>query len=350
MRRYVQQIPNKKEKMVVVTGATGLVGSHLLLYFLQQQEKIKAVYRSEESVERTERFLCQCGIEATVIKQLISWEEADICNPEEVFQALKGCSKVIHCAALVSFSPKDEIPLYRINVQGTRNVVNASLELGISDFVHLSSTAAIGSTKNNEAKTELHKWKKEEKNSVYSITKHLAELEVYRGMEEGLSILVLNPGIIIGPGKWNEGSAELFRKIDRGLKFFTKGTNGYVDVRDVAKAAVSLPTVPDEENRFLLVAENLSYQTVFEGIAKALGKAAPNLEVKPWMVELAWRIDKFISVLLFKKTMVTKETARTSMKKVRYSSQKIKSHHHFTFTPIKEAIVRTGSFYQKDFA
>ena len=336
--------------MVVVTGATGLVGSHLLLSFLEREEEIIALYRSADSVKRCERFLLQYGIESDRLQRLITWREADICNPQAVYEALQEGTKVIHCAALVSFSSKDEIPLYRINVQGTRNIVNACLELGIKELVHISSTAAIGPAKSGEVKTELHKWKKEEKTNVYSITKYLAELEVFRGLEEGLAILILNPGIIIGPGKWEEGSAELFRKIDRGLKFYTRGTNGYVDVKDVAKAALSLPVLPQEDNKFLLVAENLSYQEVFKNIAESISGTIPSIEVKPWMIELAWRLDKFLSTVFFRRPTVTKETARTSMKQTRYSSDKIKTKYDFHFTPIKDAIVRTGLFYQKDFA
>lgn len=336
--------------MYLVTGGTGLVGAHVLIRLTEKEAVVKAICRDRTQLNQVEKIFTSYGTSTKANFQKIEWLEADVTNIESLIQCLDQVHTIIHCAALVSFKKKDLDVLMKTNVEGTRNVVNAALEAKVPNLVHISSTAAIGNNKSHQNRTEDLPWKKENNTSNYSVSKHLAELEIYRGLEEGLNVLILNPGIIIGPGKWDASSAELFTKVFKGLAFYTKGTNGFVDVRDVARAAVEIPPGANEKHRYLLVAENWSYEQLFKTIAKYLNKKAPSFEVPAWALALAWRLEKVRSLLLFKAPLITKETAQSSMKKTSYDASKIKAEYHFEFIPIENAIKDCAAHFLKEFA
>lgn len=328
--------------MIVVTGGTGLVGAHLLFDLCQKHKYIRALKRQNSDLEQVKKTFFYYSDDAENLFQKIEWVDADVTDYFALEDAFKGAKQVYHVAAMVSFHEKDKQKMIEINVKGTANVVNASLHHKIEKLCYVSSIAALGRPDANQEATEETPWKDSNKSSPYSISKYKAELEVWRGKEEGLNIVIVNPSIILGPAKWDSGSAALFSLIWKGLKFYTTGENGYVYVRDVSRAMIELMESDISEQRYTLSAENVNYQKLFSVMAENLGKPLPTIAVKPWMSELSWRLFKISSFFTRKRPSITKNTSRSSMKISRYSNQKIKETLGFKFTSLEEMIRLTA--------
>lgn len=334
--------------MVFVTGGTGLLGTHLLLELLAKGKKVRALKRSTSNLEQVKsvfQFYLNQRAEAEFNK--IEWVEGDILDIESLIEHIEGCQEVYHCAAMVSFLKKDFRNMWKINKEGTANVVNVCLSKNIQHLCYISSTAAIGKQKNETFQKENHKWKREKDVSNYSITKHSAELEVWRGIEEGLNAVILNPSVIFGPGNWNESSISIFKVVKKGLKFYTPGANAFVDARDVATIAVELSERKISAERYLVISENLPFKTVFEWMADSFDVKAPHIQVKPWMAALTWRLEGFLRILFGRKQNVTKETARAAMSESKFSNEKIKAELNFEFIPIQKSIENAVSYFKQ---
>lgn len=336
--------------MILVTGGTGLVGTHLLMDLLKYKTPIRAIYRSEKSLEKAQRIFLLYNIDWERSLQHIDWIKSDLLNPEVLIEAFESVDYVYHCAAMVSFNKKDKKTMFKVNIEGTANVVNLSLETGVKKLCHVSSTATIGKSNNNEIRNEHCIWENDGTFSNYSVSKYLAENEVWRGSEEGLDIVIVNPSIIIGPGDWTQSSANLFLKVWKGLKFYSKGTNAFVDVRDVSKAMIELMNSSIKSERFLVIGENINFQVLFNDIATALGKRLPFIEVKSWMANFIWRLEAVRTFLFDSDPLVTKESAKSALGNVRYSNAKIKYQLGFKTTPIKSSIKHTSKMFLQDYS
>lgn len=265
---------------------------------------------------------------------------------------LSGVTEIYHCAAIVSFDPKERKQMIASNVEGTANLVNAALENGIKKICHVSSVAALGKLDNELLITEETNWLPSKKISGYSESKFFSETEVWRGIEEGLNAVIVNPSIILGPANWNTGSAKMFKTIKDGMKFYTRGITGFVDVRDVVNAMVLLM---DDQNfeksknqRFLISSENLSYEDVFYQIADALGKSRPKYNASGKLMNVVWRLFWFFSLFTRKSPLVTRETAANSNLKRYYDGSKIKNYIDFEYLPISESIKQTSSILKQE--
>jgi nucleoside-diphosphate-sugar epimerase len=327
--------------MNLVTGGTGLVGCHILIDLLKQNKKVRAIRRENSNIELVNAVFKHYGLEELSSK--IEWVNADVLDIPSLESAIKGVTNVYHSAAIVSFNKKHFKKMYEVNVQGTSNVVNVSLSNNVSKIGHISSIAAIGREKTNLF-SENNKWKTDKKNSYYAITKYSAEREIWRAEQEGLPTVIVNPGIIFGPSSWHRSSTTLFKQISRGLSRYTPGTNGFVDVRDVSKSIVQLVESEISSERFILVGQNLSYKEVFEKIATAMNKPAPNKEAKKWMMEVAWRYESIRAFIRRKSPTITKETAMTACEEYFYDASKIKKTINFEFNSIEESIKNTAKF------
>lgn len=324
--------------MIFVTGGTGLLGSHLLYTLTVSNESIRAIYRDEKKLENVRRvFNYYDPINGESHYQTIEWISCDVLDVVTLFDIMQGCSHVYHCAAIVSFQRKDYFKLMKINRQGTANVVNCCLELGVKKLCYVSSTAAIGG-EGEPILTERSKWKQSPNASGYSISKYSAEKEVWRGVEEGLDAVIVNPCVIIGAGDWNESSLTIFRSIDKGLKFYTNGANAFVDVRDVVHIMTQLMESDIKNERFLCIGENSSFKNLFDHIALAMNKKSPSIIVKPWMAGLTWRLTWIFSKITGKETTVTKEIARSAFGVTVYDASKIKKTIGFEFRSIEEMV------------
>jgi len=334
--------------MIVVTGGTGFVGAHLLYDLCQNHSHIRAIKRQDSDIEQVKKTFAYYSEDAETLFQKIEWIDSDVSDYLSLEKAFEGANQIYHAAAIVSFRENDRQKMIEINVQGTANVVNAALYRKVKKLCYVSSIAALGRGESNQLVTEETPWKDSDKSSPYSISKYKAELEVWRGIEEGLSAVIVNPSIILGPAKWNNGSALLFSTIWKGIKFYTAGVNGFVYVRDVSRAMIELMESDISAQRFTLNAENVNYQTLFNLMAQELGKPKPTIAVKSWMIELSWRLLKFVSVFTGKDPLITKATARSSVQISRYSNQKVKETIGFEFTSLEEMIGLTSKQFLKE--
>lgn len=336
--------------MILVTGGTGLVGSHLLFKLTQKHNKIRAIYRSEKKIETVKKiFSYYTNTPETNLKK-IEWIKADITNIPSLEHAISNqVTKVYHCAAFVSFEPDKYYTLRKVNIEGTANIVNICLEKKVAKLCYVSSVAALGDSIDNSLIDETSDWNPEVENSVYSITKYGAEMEVWRGIQEGLDAVIVNPVVIVGPGIWRYGSGSLITKVHKGLNYYTKGSIGLVSIDDVVNCLTRLMDGNFKNERYVLVAENWNYKKFFNTVAKKLGKKPIEKELNPWVLQILWRIDWLRHKLTGKRRRLPKSIAKTITKSVVYDNSKIVNDLNYSFNPIEESIEETCKHFLKDF-
>ena len=325
------------EAMILITGATGLVGARLL-FDLSKDKKIRALRRTTSKIDVVERIFS----EDTLRLNNVEWVEGDLNDLFSLQDALTDIDVVYHAAAFISFLPSDRKMMMKVNVEGTANLINLCLENKIKRFCHISSVAALGRIAGKSAIDENVVWKTSSENSNYAISKYCGEQEVWRGIEEGLSAFIVNPSIIIGPGDWHSGSTQMFLSVFKGLKFYTNGSTGFVDYRDVSKCAIDLMEKGISGQRYILNGENLPYRKVFTLIAENLKKPIPTIEVTPFLAEVGWRMEALRSLVTRKKSLITKETARNGNMHWQYSSEKVKNELGIDFIAISDAVKHTA--------
>src|SRR5690554_5721883 len=327
--------------MVFVTGGTGLLGSHLLVELTQQHDEITAIYRDEDKIETVEEcFEFYLKEEAKKHFKKIKWKKCDVLDVPRLEELMSGHQIVYHCAAIVSFAKQDLNKMLEINRYGTANMVNISLHLGIEKFCYVSSTAAVGNKDIPEEVevTEEGKWVLTEDTSGYSVTKYSAEKEVWRGINEGLNAVIVNPSIIFGAGDWEESSMKIFKTISKGMKFYSPGANAFVDARDVARIMIELMNRNTFNNRYLCIGENAKFQHLFELVAKELDIKPPSKKVNPILMGITWRLSVAWAALTFSKPLITKSAAHNAFKTTKYSSQKIKDAIGYQFYTLEETV------------
>lgn len=320
--------------MILVTGATGLVGSQLLLELAKKEKTIKVLKRKSANLSLIEKTFCND-------KELLSniqWVEGDVLNMYELFEAMGGITQVYHCAAVVSFYPGEKAQIMNVNVKGTANVVNMALEAGVQKLCYVSSVAALGRSSSSNIITEEVVWKNSADNSVYALSKYQAEREVWRGIAEGLDAVIVNPSIILGAGDWSKSSTSIFKAVWEGVRYYTKGVNGFVDVRDVVKAMILLMESEIKNKRFIISSENIGYKDLLDEIANNFKKPLPNIYISSSLSEFIWRVERFRNLLTGSRPLITKETARTANKKYYYSGEKVRKTLGFEFIPIKKSV------------
>jgi len=333
--------------VILVTGATGLIGSHLLAELVGQGHPCRAIKRQDSDLE-TVRKVFKRKFKSDKEFEMVEWLEADLLDIEALRRAVSGSQYVFHCAAMVSFFSNDSEIMKKTNIQGTRYLVNLALEEMVQKFIFVSSSAAIGNQPDSEVVSESGKWIKDAGNSNYGLSKYLAELEVWRASEEGLDMAIINPCIVIGPGNWESSSPVLFTRINKGLKFYTPGSNAFVDVRDVVSIMLKLCFGEIKNERYLLCSENLSYKSLFDMIAPSLDQAAPDFEVKRWMANLAMIFENIKSFFAGRKPFITRETVQNGFRDIRYSNEKAKKELNFEFIPIRESVQFTADAFLED--
>ena len=327
--------------MILVTGGTGLVGYHLLLQLSLEKEAIRAIYRSEKKLQHVKNLFQTANQLAAFEK--IDWVQADILDVPALELAFTDVSLVYHCAALVSFNPKDEDKLYQNNIVGTANVVNISLSKNVKKLAYVSSIAALGNgTEHNLIVNEETERNNEAIRSDYSISKFGAEMEVWRGFQEGLDVVIVNPGVIFGNGFPKEGSSLFIQNIKEGQLFYTLGKLGIVAVEDVVKALTTLMKSTISGERYILVAEDVTYKELFDSIAENLTSRTtankikkPKYLVKKWQVQIARVLEFIFATLFFRKRMLTKSTINSLYNLEVHDTSKIKNAIAFEFSDMK---------------
>ena len=323
--------------MILVTGGTGLVGAHLLLHLVEQGENVRAIYRSTTSIKKTKNLFSLYN--KFHLFEKIEWMEADILDIPSLENAFQNIEFVYHCAALISFDPKDEEVIRKTNIEGTANIVNFCLAYKIKKMLFVSSIAALGDL--NAAETtisETTEWNPEKQHSDYAISKYGAEMEVWRGQQEGLNVLIVNPGVILGPGFPEQGSGVLFSAVAKGLSFYTLGTTGFITVTDVVDTSVRLMKSEIQNERFTLIENNYSFQEILNCIADSLNVKRPKWHASPFLVTLFWRLDWFLSTFFFQKRKLSRASAKASYSITEYTNAKILSTITPKFKSVKEYI------------
>ena len=306
-----------------------MVGSHAIVELLNSSERIRAIKRSSSKIPQ-------------ILNNLeIDWVEADITDLMEIKEALKDVTTIVHCAAMVSFNKRDAEQMWKTNLEGTSNLLNVALTMGIKKFVHVSSVAALGRKKNSTSINENSIWEPSRRNSVYSETKYLSELEVFRAGEEGLEVAVVNPSIIIGPGQLDKSSTRLLEYVWKENKFYTNGMMNYVDVRDVAKSLAIFAATNIGGERFVLNAGNVTYKEFFDKVARLFGKKAPQIKVPNLAISLLAKFEAIRSFITGKEPLITKETSRVARSAHVFSSEKIKKKLNFEFRTLEDTLAWT---------
>lgn len=323
--------------MILVTGGTGLVGAHLLLNLAENEAVVRAIYREKSGIEKTKSLFQVYQKEALFSK--IEWIQADIIDVPSLEIAFQHVDYVYHCAACISFDPNDEEKLRKTNIEGTANIVNFCLAYPIKKLCHVSSIAALGDVISNKISiNEESEWNPEVVHSDYAISKYGAEMEIWRGQQEGLNAVIVNPGVIFGVGFWNQGSGLFFSGIKKGFPFYANGTTGYVGVTDVVKIMIQLMKSNIKGERFAIVTENLTFKDVIFKIAENLNVKNPTREAKPWMTSIAWRLDWVKSTFFRTKRKLSKYSANSLHSTEYISNDKIKNALNFEFQSIDSVI------------
>lgn len=324
--------------MIFITGGTGLIGSHLLLDLTRQNEPVKALKRANSDLGIVEKVFHHYAENADELLSKIEWVDGDILDIYSLLDAMEGVDQVVHSAAYVSLNPAERDKVFKINIEGTANCVNAALEKGIKRFCYVSSISAIGRDKSSDMKDEETKWSDDGVATIYAQSKYLGEREAWRGSVEGLDMVIVNPSTVIGLGDWNRSSIRLIDKVWKGLKFYTPGTNGFVDARDVSKAIIKLLRSDITNQRYIINSENVKFKDLLDWMAEDLGKPKPSIKAGKFLSEIYWRVLWIKGKLTGVEPLVTKDAARTASHTSLYSNAKLKQAIDIEFIPIRQSI------------
>lgn len=323
--------------MILITGGTGFLGAYIIKNLVEGGHAVRAIRRSS-----TLPFFINKHIWAKV-----EWVDGDVLDVVSLQEAMQGIDAVVHAAAIVSFVKGKRKEMYAVNIEGTANVVNAALENNVRRLLHVSSVAALGRTTKASTVTEEKPWEESKNNTHYAITKHHAEMHAWRGFAEGLEGVIINPSTILGFGNWHQSSCAIFKNAYKNFPWYTKGVNGFVGVEDAAEAAVRLLLSDVNERRFIVNAENRSFQSLFNAMAKGFGKKAPHRYASPALSEVAWRIEGVKSLFTGRKPLLSKETAKVAHSQTSFGNGALLAAlPGFGFTPLDTVINKACGQYE----
>lgn len=323
--------------MVLITGGTGFIGANIIKELVRKGYQVRAIRRSS----KLPFFI------SPEIFDKVEWVDGDVLDLISLEEAMHGVDTVIHSAAIISFLKSERKKMYQVNVEGTANVVNIALEQKVKRFVHISSISALGRTAEGDHVNEEKKWTESKLNTHYGISKRKAEIEVWRGIAEGLSGVIVNPSTVLGFGDWHNGSCAIFKNFYKEFPYYTTGINGFVDVNDVAELTVQLMESGITEERFIVSAENKEFHWLMNTVADGFGKKRPTREATYLLSEIAWRMEKIKSFITGSKPLLTKESAKIARSKTYWKNEKIlKALPGFSFIPLKETISKACSNYE----
>ena len=339
--------------MIFVTGGTGMVGAHLLYDLTCKGEKVRALKRPGSNIKKTEKIFSFYSPDYKSLLQNVEWVEGDILDKEGLRELLIGVDRIYHAAAIISFDPKDRQQILENNAQGTANLVDIALSLQVARFCHVSSIAAIGTPPEGIEANEFHPWRNSINHSAYAESKYVSEMEVWRATIDGLNAVIVNPSVILGPGDWESpGSPALFFNVGKGMKFYTKGGTGFVDVKDVTSAMWQLmqDDVWDKvkNQRFILNSKNMLFRDLFSKIAIGLKVDPPKYFAGNKLLTLARLLSHLLGLFTFSNPKLTKETIRSTNKVSYYDGSKICNEIGFIYTPIEDSIRNISEIYLND--
>jgi len=328
---------SKNEKMILVTGATGLVGGNLIWHLLQENDTVTAIRRPTSNLDPLHVIFSSYTSTPGLFLSRIVWKIADVLDEKSTLEAMIGVSIVYHCAAIVSFDPKSE-NITDTNITGTRNVVRAALESKIDKLCFVSSIAACGKGSKGAPVDEDTVWSTDHLHSVYSQSKFYSEQEVWNGINQGLNAVIVNPGVILGVSGTDTGSSQLFSQVQKGLMFYTNGGSGYVDVRDVVKSMILLTKSNISGERFVLVGENCSNKEIISWMADGFGKHRPVFPVGKLLLQSIGSVMEIAGKIFHFHPLIDSEMAQIITQREYYANSKIKNAIGINFNPIEQCI------------
>jgi len=318
--------------MILVTGGTGFLGSYIIKNLVEKGHAVRAIRRSAK---------IPFWMPPPVFNQ-VEWIEGDVLDIISLCDAMQGVDSVIHAAAVVSFSKSGRKQMYRVNIDGTANVVNTAIEHSVRRIIHVSSIAAIGRTTREALVNEEKKWEDNKNNTHYAITKHHSEMHVWRGFSEGLNGAIINPSTILGFGDWHQSSCAMFRNVYKGFNWYTNGINGFVGVEDTAEAVAQLLFSEINQKKFIVSAENWIFRDLFNAIADGFEKQRPQKEATRALGEIAWRMEHLRSMVTGKKPLLTRETAKVGHSKTSWDGTALlEALPQFRYTPL-QVVIKTA--------
>ncbi|MFD0990222.1 NAD-dependent epimerase/dehydratase family protein [Mariniflexile jejuense] len=333
--------------MILVTGSTGLVGSHLLYKLVSNNETVRAIYRSERKLDLVKNVFATYTENYNALFNAIEWVQADILDIPSLTEAFKNITHVYHCAAFVSFEPDKYQLLRKTNIEGTANIVNFCISNNVKKLCYVSSIATLGKPVTNEFITEETAWNPEDDNNVYAITKYGAEMEVWRGTQEGLNTVIVNPGVILGAGIWRFGTGSLFKKAHKGLSYYTPGTIGLIGIDDVTTIMITLMKSDIINTNYVLVAENWTYKKFLQTLALSVNAKKPEKLASSFLLSIGWKLDWLNHKLTGKRRQLTKNLSSSLASETFYSSEKFKKELNYNFKDIEKTIYEIGKSYLK---
>ncbi|WP_349664436.1 NAD-dependent epimerase/dehydratase family protein [Cellulophaga lytica] len=328
--------------MILVTGGTGLVGAHLLLQLLKTEDAVKAIHRPSSNLEQVKKVFSYYVDNADELFAKINWVVADVTDIPSLEDAFINVTHVYHCAALISFDPNDYFKLRHVNTKGTANIVNICLANNVQKLTYVSSIATLGKNEVTPIVTEETEWNDADVN-VYALTKYAAEMEVWRGTQEGLDAVIVNPGVILGPGYWDSGSGQFFSKIANGLKYYPPSGSGFVGVADVADMCIELMKSDLKNERYIAVTKNATFKEVLDKIAKEINKPKPTKALKIWQLNILCKLDWLVHLFTRRGRKLSKMQVHGLKSQDMYQNAKIKEAINFKFTDLDTVIKTTSS-------
>lgn len=321
---------------VFVTGATGFLGSYLVRTLVAQNYHVRALKRAKSD-------LSLLGDAATKV----AWVEGDVNDIVSLEDAMEGVDQVYHAAALLAFGGRNFNRMYKVNVEGTANVVNAALKMGVKKLLYVSSITALGESKDNSPIDENGDWEASPMESEYGHTKYLGELEIWRGVAEGLDAVIINPSTILGAGKWEDGSIQIIHQVAKGVPFYPTGSNGFVDVRDVVKAAIKVMESTTTAERFVVNGYNVTFLEMMTMLAQEFGKKPPTIPVTDFWKTISIGYDKVRSLLTGSEPIITREVLSISSHPYTYNDDKIRQTLNLGYRPLKQTITEAVAAYKQ---
>jgi nucleoside-diphosphate-sugar epimerase len=335
--------------MVLVTGGTGLVGAHLLLQLSAELTSVRAICREHSSLGAVRHIFSyyHSESEADILFAKIEWVQANINDIPAMEQAFRGVTHVYHCAALISFHPGDFQMLRKVNSEGTANIVNLCISHRVAKLCYVSSIATIGRNADNSPAVE-EDFGPDRYPNVYALSKQAAELEVWRGTQEGVPAVIVNPGIILGPGFWKSASGSVFGTGDRGLPFAPPGSAALVSVKDVVEIMVGLMKSAITNERYIVVAENWPYKKLLQYIGKALNRRKPRFVLPIWSLRVLRVADWLHCLLTGGKRKLTRSSVESLEHPVIYNNQKVSDTLNYNFEPVAQTIANCCHIYKQE--
>ncbi len=324
-----------KADKILITGGTGFIGSYIIRYLIHEGYiNLMGLHRGASSFDLL-----------GVAKEKVLWVQGDITDPLGMDDIISRADVVIHTAAVVSFDDRDSESMISANRDGTANLINAALRQSIKKFIHISSVAALGKPLPGKLIDEKTEWVESKNNSPYSLSKRASELEVWRGHAEGLNVSILNPSVVLGAGHWDRTSSKIIGNMYRGQKLYPKGGNGFVDVRDVAKAVLRLIANDHNGNRYVLNGANLKFKKLMDQMADHYNIPKPKKQISDWMIPISWRLFKVISFITRRPTVYAKHTVISTSKIWKYNARKSVEELGLTYIPIEQTLTESCEAY-----